>query len=232
MTKRISLLRKCKMERLVFSMLASFAYINGTSAAPILDQQFDATGGGASQAIYSGQSLAQTFTVGVDGRLDSVGLMLSRYEPTTSGDFTLSLASTLGGVPDTSSSVLFLQTYSVYDVGYEGAFNYSYTDFDLSSANLFVSAGQQLAMVVSHEGGNDNWMTWDSDSRGGTYPGGQGMYSNGLCSEVWCTSPGYITDRGFRTYVDSDVAPISEPGTLALLTLSLLGLVGVRYRRS
>lgn len=206
-------------------LLSSFQHLK---AAPILDQSFDATAGGASQAIYSGQSLAQTFTVGLSGRLDTIGLMLNRHSPTTSGDFTLSLMTTLGGTPDINGATLFEQTYSVFDVAYEGPFNYAFTDFDISTQNVHVTTGQELAIIVTHQGGNDNWMSWDVFSNGGTYAGGEGFFQNGF-SNTWSTSPGFVTDRGFRTYVDQDIAQgpveVSEPAPIALLSLSLLGLV-------
>jgi hypothetical protein len=202
-------------------------------AAPILDQSFDATGGTASQAIYSGQSLAQTFTVGIDGYLDSVSLMLNRYSDTTDGDFTLNIFSTSSGTPDEVGDIFFSQTYSVFDLAGDSAFDFNYTSFDTSSANINVSAGDVLAMSVTHTGDNNNWLSWDVNYEL-DYTGGEGFYKNGLSNSLWATS--IPVDRGFQTFVDStrivSPAQVPEPSTLALLCLGLFGLGWSRTKQS
>lgn len=219
---------------IVTTLLLSAAIlpIESAIAAPILDQSFDASGGLASPAIFSGQRLAQTFTVGQDGYLDTIGLMLSRYSATTSGDFTLNIFSTSAGEPDDAGALFFSQTYSVFDLPGTGAFLNTFTDFDTSSANIAVSTGDMLAVSVTHQGGNDNWLTWDSSSNG--YAGGVGFYSNGLSSNLWTSGGQNELDRGFRTFVDSSrtvvVSEVPEPGTLSLFGLSMAGLYLNRRR--
>jgi hypothetical protein len=202
-------------------------------AAPILDQNYDASiGGDSSLAIYGGQSLAQTFTVGLDGYLDSVGLMLNRHTPNTYGSFTLNLFSTTLGSPNDLGTLFFSQTYSVNDLAGEGLFSYIYSDFDTSSANIKVAAGDVLAMSVSHEGGNDNWLVWDGKGNN-PYAAGQSFYKNGISGNQWQGDTAqHQKDLGFRTFVDTTrtVGPVtvSEPSHLALIALALFGLARLR----
>lgn len=107
------------------TMLLTSVFFQAKSviAAPILDQSFDASAGGLSQAVFSGQELAQTFTVGLDGYLDTVGLMLNRQSATTSGDFTLNIFSTTSGTPDEAGTLFFSQSYSVFDLPGTGPFS-------------------------------------------------------------------------------------------------------------
>lgn len=225
--------RQKKITLMASLLLSSAAFqIENAFAAPILDQSFDASGGGFSQAVYSGQSLAQTFTVGIDGYLDTVALMLNRQSGTTSGDFTLNVFSTTAGAPDESGTLFFSQTYSVFDLPGTGPFLHSFTDFDTSSANIAVSAGDILAISVTHQGGNDNWLTWDASSGG--YSEGAGFNRNGLTNNLWASDIQNEVDRGFRTFVDTTrvvaVSEVPEPNALSLFGLSLVGLYCYRRR--
>jgi len=227
------ILRQKKATILATLLLSSAVIqIESAIAVPILDQSFDASGGTFSQAVYSGQSLAQTFTVGQDGYLDTVGLMLNRQSATTSGDFTLNIFSTTASGPDESGSLFFSQTYSVFDLPGTGPFLNSFTDFDTSSANIAVSVGEVLAISVTHQGGNDNWLTWDASSDG--YSGGDGFYQNGLTHNLWASDSQNEVDRGFRTFVDTSrmvaVSEVPEPSAFSLFGLSLVGLYFIRRR--
>lgn len=216
---------------LVLSLLV--AKPGSALAAPILDQSYDASvGANSSLAIYSGQSLAQTFTVGLNGYLDSVSLMLNRHTPSTNGFFTLNLLSTTAGSPDDLGTVFFSHTYSVSDLLGEGAFANTYSNFDTSAANIKVAAGDVLAMSVSHEGGNDNWLVWDG-AGSNPYAAGQSFAKNGVTSNQWLgDTVEHQKDLGFRTFVDTTrtagPVTVSEPSHIALFALALFGLIRLR----
>jgi len=200
-------------------------------AAPVLDQSFDATGGDLSLAVIGSQSGAQVFTAGLSGRLSSVGLMLNQDAPPSSS-FTISILDVTAGVPNGSGSALFSQNFAASVLPF-GAFNFTFTDFDISTGNVMVSAGQQYAIAVTFPTGTGlrNWLLWDASNAPGGYSGGDLFYGDGDLATTWTvrTDNGMNYDAGFRTFVDASQIP--EPTTLALLGLGLAGLAATRRRK-
>jgi hypothetical protein len=67
-------------------------------ATPVLVPQIDPRGGGAYVAMYRGGYFSRTFTVGVDGRLAWVDVLMSRRELLQT-DVLFEISPTLEGVP-------------------------------------------------------------------------------------------------------------------------------------
>lgn len=71
----------------------------GASASPILDQS-NIGGGSLRDDICLNRQLAQTFTVGIAGILDSIVLDLNHDEEPPTKNLTVEIRSTTGGLPD------------------------------------------------------------------------------------------------------------------------------------
>ncbi len=171
----------------------------------------------------------QTFTVGVDGILDHVDVLLGAADP-TAGSFTFELfATTATGAPDYFSAPLATVNAS-YDLT---SSSYAFSTLDFSSDNIAVSVGDTLAVVgVTGSGVATtglpiaNWIGADGDP-----------YSGGAYYAAYIGDPGTLLANGtegydlnFRTYVDTSVVPI--PAAAWLFGSGLLGLVGVARRKS
>ena len=191
------------------------------SAAPILDQSFDANpaGGNFVLGITSAgavEDLAQTFTAGLTGDLVQVDVqiwnLISFGVPSATGDITLEIQTTSGGAP--SGTVLATETIMSVSVPTTGG-TVPFTNVVLS-APFGVTAGDILAIVLLYSGpGNYLWRFSGGDlyAPGGIFPR--------LNAGSWV---GPFGDGGFQTWVD-----VPEPS--ALLLLSLGALVVLRRRR-
>jgi hypothetical protein len=89
---------------------------------------------------------AQTFTVGLTGTLAQIDLPLSRSQFTAT-NFIVGIWPTLQGAPDTSVDPLFAASFSPTSIAYPVP--QPYTSFDLSGANIAVTAGDVLAIVLT-----------------------------------------------------------------------------------
>ena len=178
----------------------------GASAAPILDQS-NLGGGSLRDDIYGGRQLAQTFTVGIPGPLDSIVLDLRYDHNPPTKDLTVEIRSTTGGLPDgpagSFASVQFdtsvlTDTFALYSIDFSGFY-------------LPFAVGDQLAIVLSSE--EEDWLyavSW-RDGYDDPYPGGK-KYNDLGTGTTWHTSD---YDAYFQTYV------IPAPGPV------LLGGIGV-----
>ena len=194
------------------------------NAALVLDQENDFTGGHASFAIHNNQNIAQTFTVGQSGVLQQVDLMLSRWGAAT-GNFSLSILTTSGGVPDGGGSTLFSQLYPVTDiVPVDDPSSNEFLSIDVSSANISVSPGDTLALAVTHAG--NNWVQWNSVLGG--YGSGSGFVGDGDLVTSWRLINNLDYDLVFRTYVST----VPVPAAVWLFGSGLLGLIGVARRKN
>jgi hypothetical protein len=183
--------------------------------------------GGA--AVYSQQTVAQTFQVGLSGTLSRIAVDV--YNPTqfpASQPLIFELRTTLADGSPNPSSVLLSRSVpaSSVPVGERGP--EGYVVFDLSASRVEVTAGHLLAFsLYSNDSLNSYGAGLSSDN---AYPQGQEFFRMGPGGSGGPFTPdirGGI-DLGFVEYVD--VVP--EPSSLVLGTgaVALLGYYGARRR--
>jgi hypothetical protein len=196
----------------------------GTSAVragSVLDQQLNPADYSPDDEVSAGfggtQNLAQTFTVGITGTLTEVDVSVERFnfDPPT-GTLYLQIRGTTGGVPNADPS--YLLQASVSESTLPLAPNFGFVSFDVSSAGLQVTQGEQLAIVLlAPDFANPvNWIGVQGDQ----YPAG-GAFVEQEPDFGWVPSPVSGADLGFQTFV----SPVPEPSTLVMS--SLAGLAGL-----
>ena len=210
--------------RILMQLAAVFAFAFPAMAEPILDQSqlmADQT-----VAIHSTISspvarVGQTFTVGIDGLLDSIELSLS--ETGSGGDLVvnildmsggdLSLAPSLGGVSiaemDLGPFVLSLSATSV-----------TATLIDLSSLGIDVNVVDVLAVDLSTSRALPNLYGVRRQISSDEYAGGAHFAGNSFISSG-------ADDLAFKTFV----TPVPIPPAVWLFGSGLLGLVGMARRK-
>lgn len=184
--------------------LAMLLWLSATGLAQaevVLDQSHVVPAGATGDlAIITVQSLAQAFTVGVEGVLTEIDLQIYKNTGTT-GDITLTIRTTTDGVPDPDDSlVLFEDVISLDDIPtIDNVFlEVPFTPVDVSSAGIAVAPGDMLAVSLSREGaGSPPWATWRQN--GIVYDGGF-SFQRANSSQSWSLIPGFYA--GFQTYVD------------------------------
>ena len=199
--------KKGKNMKSIFTLLCAsmlFACASANANLITLDQSY-VEGGGAS----SGGPLAQTFTIGISGILDSIRVEANFFE-----DVTLDIYTVENGLPSAFGAGS-LASISVPDASLE------WLQIDLSAYNIGVTAGEMLAFVI--QGANNGIAAGYSDFYD-TYDGGR-AYELGLNGWVPLSPFGDDTDFNFQTFVSTN--PIPAPATL---TLFMLGLCALRQR--
>lgn len=196
----------------------SLAVLSGSLfAAPIVDQEFDPAGVGASQGLWSLTTDAQTFTVGITGILTGFDLLMHKPSATTSpNDINWGFQSTTSGLPD--GSVLSSGILALAD-GPTTTNTNEFVHIDLT-AGFGVTAGDVLAIVLNGTASHpDPVLRWQGGfNTGATYAGGEALKFR---FGAWV--PAHTTeaiDWGFRTYVETD---IPEPSIIALFVAGLFG---------
>lgn len=206
------------------TVIAATLAVSPLWANPILDQSFDAVAAGSSGGlnVESDQQVAQTFTVGVGGKLVGLGLQVrtSNASP-PSGDLLVDVRPTVGGVP-VEDDALALANVAIpaSDVPIFAPITDEFVGVDLSPFSLYVTPGDVLAIVLRYfDTGSYVWLD-QSEGLGETYANGAG-YGRRFSPTWGFLQPG--TDFGFQTF-------IPEPTTLVLLSSGLAGM-GIARKR-
>ncbi|NQU26489.1 MAG: PEP-CTERM sorting domain-containing protein [Candidatus Nealsonbacteria bacterium] len=186
----------------------------------VLDQEFveDQSAHPGHRSIYGipeTHEVAQTFTVGIEGILSRVELLLHPRSATA----VVSLRDTSGSLPGglLASVTRTVSTGSETDV---------WESFDFGSSEVHVKAGDVLAVCLTVESGhNVEWCASLWDNPASLYDGGRWFNRGDLTGWEW-QSRYPRNDMEFRTFV-----LIPEPSTLILLTMGAVGLLAYAWRR-
>lgn len=182
----------------------------GTAAAAVQLDQFNVPETGFFGAIFGagfGSPIEQSFTVGLDGHLDSVDVGLMELF-TGSGGVRFDLIDAGGGVLASvqKPAADLPDSYFHYD---------ALPKFDLTYAGISVASGDLLRFRLTPYGDSTTAINFI----------GQSAYGGGSLSTGGLNFP--ASDLAFRTYVD--VSAVPEPGVWALMIVGF-GLAGGALR--
>ena len=188
-------------------------------AAPMIDQQHTPSGNFPAFAVANDRTQIQTFTVGITGAITRIDAQVSRG-PLAAENLVLSLWSTdAAGLPQAR---LATESVAPTDPAFTSMGPRPLIHLDLTAGAVEVRAGELLAMELNSNATNtppfDERYLWEI---GGQYDSGTAYTQIG--SSFFKQSD----DFHFRTFVTS----VPGPGTLALLSTGLGGLLAYGWRR-
>jgi hypothetical protein len=204
------------------ALVASFPGAAAFAAETIDQSHFFAPGpyiGGA----WAGQSAAQTFTVGMTGRLTALDLLLDDASEELNTDlFRIELRPVVDGLPSSDpSSARTFADFAALSMPYLGP---AWRRYDLPPAE--VVAGEQLAIVITPTGRAR--AIWAGDipgyAAGAPFIGG----TTGFTSIGFYPFGTGVGDYGFQTYVETAVP---EPGLALVAAVAFGAWRGGRGRR-
>ncbi len=233
------------MKIIIFLLFIAISEVGYVSAATVIDQDFLVDRNSFNQ--FNETPVAQTFTVGISGQLRGIDLVLSQLDP--NGNLIVNIQNTVNGVPAIDNLNIFASTsipLSQIPSSSPGGTGPGLVNIDLSSFNIVVDDGDELAVVIYKDQGGliSQWgICWyGSSAPNPTYSGGAGWYLTGLgdgggiilfgdsnpypnsgdLEWVYSSTDDYV----FRTYVST--VPIPAAGWLLLS--GLVGIIGFKKK--
>jgi hypothetical protein len=167
------------------------ALLPASASAGTIDQEQTTFGMFTDGGVNSFQSLAQTFTAGITGRLDQVDLMLDKVN-SSPDPITVEIRNTAGGKPGTTA----LASASIPNSAIGTTKAFVSATFGTPAG---VTAGTQYALVA-HSMDMTGLVGWSFQQATDPYPRGGGFNSDQSPPiDSWNEPPG--DDFAFRTYV-------------------------------
>lgn len=202
--------------------------ISCPASAAVLDQSYVPTNGpfGVPPRLADvGDSVtdvevAQSFTVGVSGRLTEADVYLTQEH---NGNLLLEIRRTLpNGLPSEAPGDLLAAAITSPSVQ---PASYVFAPSFFNNQGPLVTAGEQLALVLRVPGvGSYGW----GGEATNPYAGGSAAFRTSSSLNQWVQAANPGLDLGFRTYVE----PVPEPSTCAVIVLGGVGLFAARVRRT
>jgi len=213
-----------KFLQIVILVAVSSVATNGTAA---VDQEFAPATPNFSAVVGSGNQVdwAQTFTVGLSGRLTGLDLRIGR-QPTTQQPLLYDLRNTSANAPtesDAGANVLVSGQLQASEVPTDFELSAPpnvFVHIDLSAAALQVNAGDVLAIVLRSDnpGTAYRWFGVNGPPSIPRYSGGDSYHRN-LAGWNKLSESG---DNAFRTYVSA--VPEPSCGALMLMSCAMIGV--------
>ena len=219
-------------------MLLLSAVGSAARASVVIDQSYETPGISGNTIVAARFESAQTFTVGLTGRLTGVDVNIGRRlgtdDPVT---ITLDVRRTVGGVPveaNAGPDVLTSLTLPASAVPVSNGVDTKFVNFDVPDAA--VTRGEVLAIVLRTPAGavfgapNDTPFVWAADDPGGYASGRAFARGTSAAGETWGNGGGFSlanTDHEFRTLA------IPLPPALATFpACAVLVALATRHRRA
>ncbi len=189
----------------LFSTIFALSIFHTASAVPILDQESPEVNA-TYWVHYPGHDWQQEVVAGLGGTLTGVDLYADR-----AGAINFSI--NRGDAWQWDTHDIHLVRHQLFYKGWNA--------IDISSYGFKLDVGETF--VIRIQGVND--------PRRPRLGGNNGKVPGAL---YWMGEPyrgGLHSDIAYRTYMDTEVDPVPEPTTIALLGIGLVGLAGAEVRR-